>query len=168
MANASAPSQHSLILIPALITLGVTALRLLLEFAAAPAWLSNAAAGGGGAVIGIAWLPALFGPWFLLRLRPHAPDRRALFGRLAKTLLAYGVAARLPVFLITIPAVLGEWGTHYEKFPFEAGVAAKIGAAFLAQMLFWAGLWTVGVGTLAALIVSVMIPGERHPGRAST
>jgi hypothetical protein len=61
-------SITSLITIPALITLGITILRLVGELQHWPKPWFNAAAGGGGAVIGISWLPLIFGPYFALKL----------------------------------------------------------------------------------------------------
>jgi hypothetical protein len=61
-------SITSLITIPALITLGITILRLVGELAHWPKFLFSTAAGGGGAIIGISWLPIIFGPYFALKL----------------------------------------------------------------------------------------------------
>ncbi len=61
-------SITSLIMIPALITLGITVLRLVGELQHWPKPWFNASAGGGGAVIGISWLPLIFGPYFALKL----------------------------------------------------------------------------------------------------
>jgi hypothetical protein len=58
----------SLITIPALITLGITILRLVGELEHWPKPWFSAAAGGGGAIVGISWLPIIFGPYFALRL----------------------------------------------------------------------------------------------------
>ncbi|HXH49266.1 MAG TPA: hypothetical protein VNM47_07960 [Terriglobia bacterium] len=68
MANDNRVSITRLIAIPALITLLVTFLRLKgeLNHWGAP-WFSNAA-GGGAAIVGISWLPFIFGPWFALKL----------------------------------------------------------------------------------------------------
>ncbi|MEZ5964224.1 MAG: hypothetical protein R3F56_10300 [Planctomycetota bacterium] len=154
MNSTASPTTRSLVLVPAVVTLAVTGVRLLLELKGAPAWLANSGVGGPGALLGIAWLPFLFGPWFAARLLPHAKSTKQLVARLAKTLWVYGLAARLPVALLTIPAVLGDWGTHYDKFPFEASTAAKIGAAFAAQLGFWASVWTVLTGLLAAFVVA--------------
>ncbi len=61
-------SIRQLILWPALITLAITILRLEgeLHHWGSP-WFSNAG-GGGGAIVGISWLPILLGPYFALRL----------------------------------------------------------------------------------------------------
>ena len=68
MADAKAVHITQLIAIPTVITLAVTILRLIGELKHWPAPWFNAAAGGGGALVGIAWLPLVFGPYFALRL----------------------------------------------------------------------------------------------------
>ena len=57
-----------LILVPSLITLAITVLRLEgeLHHWGSP-WFNNSA-GGGGAIVGISWLPIIFGPYFALKL----------------------------------------------------------------------------------------------------
>lgn len=57
-----------LILIPAVITLVVTVLRLVGELQHWPSPWFKSGAGGGGAIVGIAWLPIIFGPYFALKL----------------------------------------------------------------------------------------------------
>ena len=66
MAKASSGSSLSisrLITGPALITLGITILRLVGEMRHWSPLLFNTSAGGGAAIIGIAWLPFIFGPY---------------------------------------------------------------------------------------------------------
>ena len=53
-----------LILVPAVITLAVTLLRLVGELQGWSPMLFNREAGGGGALVGIAWLVPVFGAWF--------------------------------------------------------------------------------------------------------
>jgi hypothetical protein len=160
------PSLRSLVFVPALVTLAVTVLRLALELAGGPAWLANNGPGGAGAVLGIVWLPFVFGPWFALRLRPHVASTRALLKPLARTLLLYGFLARLPVFLLTIPAVLGNWGTHYDRFGSEIGVGTKLAIAFGAQMIFWACVWTLVTGMLAGLLAVALRRQAAKPATA--
>ncbi len=62
------PSISSLILIPAVVTLVITVLRLVGELQHWSKPLFNPSAGGGAALIGIAWLPFIFGPYFALKL----------------------------------------------------------------------------------------------------
>jgi hypothetical protein len=61
-------SIASLITIPALITLGITILRLVGELEHWPKPWFSTAAGGGAAIIGISWLPIIFGPYFAWKL----------------------------------------------------------------------------------------------------
>jgi hypothetical protein len=68
MEQAKSVSVGRLIAIPALITLGVTILRLVGELEHWPKpWFSNVG-GGGGALVGISWLPIIFGPYFAWKL----------------------------------------------------------------------------------------------------
>jgi len=53
---------RGVILIPAIITLGITLLRLAGELAHWSPRFFSPEAGGGFAIIGISWLPFLFGP----------------------------------------------------------------------------------------------------------
>lgn len=67
------PSQSSvsigkLITIPAIITLAITILRLVGELQHWPKPWFNAAPGGGAAIVGISWLPIIFGPYFAWKL----------------------------------------------------------------------------------------------------
>src|SRR2546427_732284 len=62
------PSMKSLILFPAIITLAVTLLRLVGELEHWSPVLFNRNAGGGAALVGIAWLPIIFGTYFALKL----------------------------------------------------------------------------------------------------
>ncbi len=57
-----------LILVPSLITLGVTILRLAGELQNWSPMLFGKEAGGGGAIVGISWLPIFFGIYFALKL----------------------------------------------------------------------------------------------------
>jgi hypothetical protein len=71
MANGSSSSRITLshlVIMPALITLGITILRLIGELQHWPAPWFNTSMGGGGAIIGISWLPLIFGPYFALKL----------------------------------------------------------------------------------------------------
>lgn len=57
-----------LILIPSVITLGITILRLVGELQHGPSLLFNRDAGGGAALVGISWLPLILGPYFAIKL----------------------------------------------------------------------------------------------------
>lgn len=80
MADTKSVSITRLITVPALITLAVTILRLVgeLQHWGKP-WVGNEA-GGGAALIGISWLPIIFGPYFAWKLAA-AGDRPASGGK---------------------------------------------------------------------------------------
>jgi hypothetical protein len=73
-------SITSLITIPALITLAITILRLVGELEHWPKLFFSPAAGGGLAIVGISWLPIIFGPYFALKLA-GAGDRPSGVGK---------------------------------------------------------------------------------------
>lgn len=90
---------------------------------------------------------------------------------LARTLFLYGVAARLPVVIVMLFAIYGEWGTHYDVLP--PNPTPQLIAAGPLERWFWIGLvpqatiWiahTVLVGSLfGALLVAVVKPGRGAP-----
>src|SRR5262245_4474080 len=86
---------HRLILLPALLTLAVTLVRLGGELMNGPPTLFNRAVGGGAAAVGIIWLVPVFGVLFARRLAREGPDapagRAAAFAALG--LLAFAVLA---------------------------------------------------------------------------
>jgi hypothetical protein len=73
-------SIASLIAIPAVITLAVTILRLEGELHRWSKLWFDWEAGGGAAIVGISWLPIVFGPYFALKLA-GAGDVPAKMGR---------------------------------------------------------------------------------------
>jgi hypothetical protein len=195
-----------LIRIPALITLGVTLLRLIGELNHWSPALFNREPGGGGALVGIAWLPLIFGPIFAIKLAqsgaaPLKAGRTLLYAVssllafllitfggmralgvqqndppslgaflvfvlasvvasiiayvgspvLAKVLFAYSLAARIPVVIVMLVAMLGNWGTHYDvvppNFP-EMGVFARwLMIGVLPQFTVWIA-FTIVLGCL--------------------
>lgn len=144
-----------LILVPAVITLAVTLLRLVGEFLNLPAWLASKEPGGAGALIGITWLAPIFAIYFAYKL---AGKSGSLVKNLAKTLFAYGLAARIPVIVIMGLAIFGEWGTHYDAFPPDMASMSPtmkfLLGAVVTQIVLWAGIWTTGIGTLVGFIAT--------------
>ena len=141
-------SAWALVRTPVLITLAVTALRLLGALGGLPDVLVNREAGGGGAIIGIVWLAPIFAFWFG---RKHAQaGARGLVAAL-RTNFVYGLGARIPVILIMLFATLGDWGTHYDAYqgldhlnPLGQWLLGGV----VAQVLFWLLLWTTLIGGL--------------------
>ena len=214
MPDTSRPTTRDLVLVPAIITLAVTALRLVGELQHWSPALFNPAGGGGGAIVGISWLPLIFGPYFAARLvsageGPASAGRAigmALLGfaivpavvftanalgasqsgsivaaclgavlggfvatrgwkELGRVDLVYGLAARIPVALLMLPAIMGKWGTHYDalppKFPAMSPVATWALIGLFPQMTLWIG-WTLIAGGLTGSITAAIKGGKRR------
>jgi hypothetical protein len=98
MANDRSVSIASLITVPALITLAITILRLEGELRHWGAPWFNSAAGGGGALVGISWLPIIFGPYFAYKLAAAGegpPSMGKAAGFLALGLVVFALAGFL-------------------------------------------------------------------------
>jgi hypothetical protein len=77
---------------------------------------------------------------------------------LFRTLVAYGLAARIPVAIIMLLAMAGNWGTHYDYVgtPFRTSmgfVAGYLWLAFFPQLIFWVS-FTVVLGSLGGAITA--------------
>jgi hypothetical protein len=109
-------SITSLITVPALITLGITVLRLVGELQHWSPRLFNTAAGGGAALVGISWLPLIFGPYFAMKLAganegPSSAGKAIGFSFLALAVYVlagflFGKTIRHPSFLTLLALVL--------------------------------------------------------------
>jgi hypothetical protein len=222
MADTKSISVARLIAVPTLITLGVTILRLMGELQHWPRPWFSTAAGGGGALVGISWLPLIFGPYFALKLAlsgatPSSTGKaigfsvlglavlfisgwwvestvshtsiltllglllmlvsafvpRLAWRPLGNTLLAYALAARIPVLIVMFFALRGNggrgWGTHYDAVApmfADASLAKKFFyEAFLPQMTMWIG-WTVVVGSLVGSIVTAVARPHKRTAQA--
>jgi hypothetical protein len=200
-----------LILVPAVISLAITLIRLIGELQHWSEWWFNPRAGGGGSPIGVTWLVPVFGVYFGLKLAragdgPSNNWRAVLFGllavavlfggiaiavllpnqrlvgllvmgvagvlpfwgwrALAKTLLAYGYAVRIPIAILMFFAIRGQWGTHYDVlppgFPSDEGFwSTYFQIGFLPQMFFWIA-FTISIGALFGGIANA-IASRRKP-----
>jgi len=210
---------RKLILVPALITLAVTLLRLTGELRHWSPALFNPAAGGGGAIVGITWLVPVFGIYFGLKLARAglagatgpaiglallgllimpiggftavklgmSQQSLALLGvfvvlsivgaviayrgwpALGRVLLAYGLAARVPVAFVMLLAMLGNWGTHYDvappDFPAMSPFAKWVIIGLVPQMTIW--IWfTIAMGGLLGAIAAAVTARSRRPALA--
>jgi len=204
-----------LILVPALITLAVTALRLVGELMRWNPTLFSREAGGAGAIVGIVWLVPIFGVYFARKLvaaglGPAGAGRAlgmALLGlalvpagifvanalklsfmavlpilavvsllaafvafrgwpALGRVLLAYGLAARIPVALLMLVAMMANWGTHYELGPPEMPPMSLftkwVMIGLVPQLTFWVA-FTMVVGAIFGA-VAAMIGGRARSG----
>jgi hypothetical protein len=210
MAQDAPVRTGQLILVPAIISLAVTLLRLVGELQGwSPVFFSRAA-GGGGAIVGISWLVLVFGAWFgwklaragagpagvgralgltvlalvilpvlgavasMLKLDPLGLGTLALYvvgsiaalavglqawPALGRTLLAYAFAARVPVALLMLAAIYGNWGTHYDvappNFPAMAPLPKWFYIGFLPQFTIWIA-FTVVVGSLFGIVTGAI------------
>lgn len=87
-----------LILWPSIITLAITVLRLVGELQHWSPRLFNPEAGGGGALVGISWLPLIFGVYFAIKLvgageEPPSASRAILLPVLGLVLVVGAAAA---------------------------------------------------------------------------
>lgn len=196
----STSRTQSLILVPALLTLALTLLRLTGELLDWNPALFNKAAGGGGSLLGITWLVPILGFYFAWRLM-DAQEMPAGLGRvfgftflgiaafvvcfmlafqmrstlwlfsalnlagallglffarkawpaLYSTLLAYGLAARIPVVIVMFIAIMNNWGTHYDvpppDFPETSPLIKWVLIGLFPQLTFWMA-FTVTIGLL--------------------
>jgi len=214
------PALKPLILVPALITLGVTLLRLTGELLGWSPALFGREAGGGMSIVGIVWLVPVFGIYFAVKLirTGHGPagvgralglaflallilpasgflgtalgfpqgGRRFLllfavasvaavfvglraWPTLGRVLLAYGVAARVPVAAVMLVAIAAGWGTHYEKgppgFPEMATLAKWFWIGLLPQLTVWIA-FTVVIGTLFGGLAALAMMRRPKPATA--
>ncbi len=213
------PSTGRLILVPALITLAVTLLRLVGELARWSPSLFNREPGGPGALVGIVWLIPVFGIYFALRLaregeRPPGVGKAIGWSLLAfllntglliasvkllptspvaqlaifaagswisialarpgwpalwRVLLAYGLAARIPVLIVMFLAIFLRWDSHYAKprpdFPPMGPGGLFFWTALLPQMSIWIYLTIVGGILFGAVAVAVrrLVGGADKP-----
>jgi hypothetical protein len=225
---AAKPHQVSLrmIWVPALISLGVTLLRLTGELRHwAPEWFSPETGGtdptGISWIVGITWLAVPFGIYFALRLAragqgPRSFGRFALFAILGlllifssrflfaifpghfpviliplwllwgasaflqyfswpalfRTLLVYGLLARIPVAVIMLLAMLGNWGTHYDYVgmppQFSMPIVPRyLWLAFFPQLFAWVA-FTITAGTLAGGVATLLLRQNRAPAPVSS
>ncbi len=214
-----------LVIVPAIVTLFVTILRLTGELRRWPAqWFSTDTGGinpsGVSWVIGITWLAAIFGAYFGIRLARAGQGPRSLgkaagisalgvlifltyrpvlvfmatsfnihfpqylvvlwslwavaaaiqyFGwpELFKVLLTYAYAARIPVAIVMLFAMLGTWGTHYDyvgtQFPLS-GVPRYLWLAFFPQLIGWVG-FTITLGSVAGILMVFVLTMGKLPVR---
>ena len=81
---------------------------------------------------------------------------------LGKTLFVYALAARIPVAVLMLPAILGRWGTHYDalppNFPAMSPVATWAVVGLFPQLTLWIGL-TLVMGMLTGSITGAILRG---------
>ena len=81
---------------------------------------------------------------------------------LARTLLAYAFAARIPVVFVMLAAIFGNWGTHFDELPPNAPEIAALSPlgkwlwiGLLPQMTAWIYVTVVGGLLFGGLAVAL-------------
>lgn len=77
---------------------------------------------------------------------------------LCKTLLAYGLGARIPVVVIMFLALRGHWGTHYDRpsGPFTLNFwPTFLLFGFFEELIYWVS-FTVALGALAGSVAAAV------------
>jgi len=136
-------------MIPAVITLGITILRLIGELEHWPKPWFSAAAGGGGAVVGISWLPLIFGPYFAWKLA-GAGDGPSSVGK------AIGLALAGFVVVVAGGAIAGIAATKQSFNLAGVGFLVILVAGFIAR-LGWRTLGNVLFAYAFAARIPVLI-----------
>ncbi|MCG6921787.1 MAG: hypothetical protein LJF15_11990 [Acidobacteria bacterium] len=147
MSDSAAMRHGRLILVPAVITLAVTLLRLageLLEWSSA---LFNRSAGGGGAIVGIVWLVPIFGIYFALTLA-RAGERPA------KLLRALGLVLLALVLMPVVGAVAAAAGVD----PLGLAMLVLFAVAAVGAVLLALSAWPSLTRVLVAYGLAARIP----------
>jgi hypothetical protein len=84
---------------------------------------------------------------------------------LGRVLLAYGLAARVPVALVMLIAIFKNWGTHYDvappNFPEMAPLQKWFMIGLIPQMFLWIP-FTIYVGALFGGLALLAVRGRRE------
>lgn len=148
MADAKPVRITRLIAIPAIISLAVTILRVVGELKHWPKPWFATAAGGGGAIVGISWLPIVFGPYFALKLA-DAGEGAASIGK------AIGFAFGALLVLVGGGFLFGSTANHPNLLTL-LGLALMLASAFVPGMA-WRSLGITLVAYAFAARVPVLI-----------
>jgi hypothetical protein len=146
----SKPSVGQLVLVPSLITLAVTVLRLYGELQGWSPSLFGREAGGGGSLIGIVWLIFIFGIYFALRLARAGEEPRSAGQALLWPILGFAINTVLFVVAFKLlPSPVTQLGVFF--------VGSWI-AVFVARR-GWPEMWRVllAYGFLARIPVLIVM-----------
>ena len=95
---------------------------------------------------------------------------RRAWPELWSVLLAYGLAARIPVALVMLLAILGSWGTHYDvvppDFPAMSALRRWVVVGLLPQLTGWMA-FTVLLGMLVGGVAAVVASRTRAASPAA-
>src|SRR5260221_9558181 len=109
-------SIKKLILVPAVITLAVTLLRLAGELMHWSPALFNTAAGGGGALVGISWLVPVFGIYFGLKLASAGQAPAAAGPAIGYSVLRFGLVPALGIGAVKLGGIPDQSSSAFPVF----------------------------------------------------
>ena len=162
VAPASPLEVKRLILVPAVVTLAVTVLRVAGELLHGPQTLFNSSEGGAGAIVGIVWLAPVFGIYFALKLAAGGAGPKTLGRAVGLTLLGVAVMIGLSflgsklihpnafeerllfiggVFALAAVITLPGWPALFRTLLAYA-YAARVPVAVISFFAFWRGWGT--------------------------
>jgi hypothetical protein len=148
MAEDSKVSLPRLILVPALVTLAVTVVRLVGELQGWSPKLFNREAGGGGALVGIVWLIPVFGVYFALKLAAAGEGPVSVKRALGWAVLAFALNAGLGFASFRLfPSPLVQLGLF----------VLTSWAAILVARPGWPALWRVLLAYASAARLPVLV-----------
>jgi len=147
-ASESSVDIPRLILIPAIITLAITLLRLGGELAHWSTLFFGSAKGGGLAIVGISWLPFIFGPYFAVKLARSGHGPTGLLKSIVFPLLGFII-----VFIAVIVGFLPKF--DYPGKEWVGYLLIALGAAVVA--LGWPALFRVLVAYGYAARIPLLI-----------
>jgi hypothetical protein len=114
-----------------------------------------------GAQFGVFLVVSLVAAWIAYRGWPA----------LGRTLLVYGLAARIPVALVMLVAILATWGTHYDvappNFPAMAPLVKWLMIGLVPQLFMWIP-FTIYAGMLCGGLVLLAVGRRREAPMAGT
>jgi hypothetical protein len=142
-------SVGSLILVPAIITLAITILRLIGELQGWSPLFFNKAPGGGFALVGISWLPIIFGPYFAWKV-VAAGEGPSSWGK------AFGMTG-LAIVVLVLGSVIEFFGfTKGMLAVFALAAVVQLASAFVAR-IGWRTLGNVLVAYAFAARIPVLV-----------
>ena len=134
-------SVAHLVLVPGIITLAVTVLRLVGELQHWPSVLFSRSAGGGGAIVGIAWLAFVFAVYFAIKVQRAGAVLPSSGKAIGLTLLALAVL----IASIFLPFLAGG-ASKVVRLSLLAGLGAVLSVvSVLIMRPAWPAYWNVMV-----------------------
>jgi hypothetical protein len=145
--STTALNTKRLILVPALVTLAVTAARLTGELVHGPRMFFNSDPGGPWAIIGIIWLAPIFGIYFALKLAAQGQGPNSLGRAVGFALLGVAVAFAFSFVAPLLHLQQNFWGRRLYLW-------TVVAVAALATLPGWAALFR----TLVAYAYAARVP----------